>query len=70
MTAVDEAEYLGAKTFVFLACKWEEVPKHQAYEVLKTTKMVCSFAETKGLSVNWMSLIMKQKNLFLLARLH
>lgn len=36
--AVDEAEYLGAKGIAFLAGKWEEATKEEAYaQLLKTT---------------------------------
>lgn len=50
--AVDEAEYLGAKGIAFLAGKWEEATKDQAYQqLLKTTRAVCSYAATKGMMV-------------------
>ena len=40
--AVDEAEYLGAKGIAFLAGKWEEATKDEAYQqLLKTTRNVC-----------------------------
>lgn len=35
---MDEAEYLGAKGIAFLAGKWEEATKEEAYaQLLKTT---------------------------------
>jgi sugar phosphate isomerase/epimerase len=53
LEAVDEAEFLGAKAIAFLAGKWEEETKEQAYaQLLKTTRNVCDYAATKGMSVN------------------
>lgn len=50
--AVDEAEYLGAKGIAFLAGKWAEETKEQAYQqLLKTTRNVCKYAATKGMNV-------------------
>ncbi len=50
--AVDEAEYLGAKGIAFLAGKWEEETKDQAYEqLLKTTRNVCDYAAKKNMMV-------------------
>ncbi len=50
--AVDEAEYLGAKGIAFLAGKWKPETKDQAYaQLLKTTRAVCSYAQTKGMIV-------------------
>ena len=50
--AVDEAEYLGAKGIAFLAGKWEEETKDQAYaQLLKTTRNVCDYAAKKGMNV-------------------
>ena len=52
LEAVDEAEYLGAKGIAFLAGKWEEATKEEAYkQLLKTTQNVCDYAATKGMSV-------------------
>ena len=52
MEAIDEAEYLGAKGIAFLAGKWEEATKDQAYEqLLKTTRNLCDYAATKGMNV-------------------
>ena len=52
LEAVDEAEYLGAKGIAFLAGKWEEKTKEQAYsQLLKTTKNVCDYAAQKGMFV-------------------
>ncbi len=50
--AVDEAEYLGARGIAFLAGKWQEETKEEAYQsLLKTTNNVCAYAETKGMNV-------------------
>ena len=50
--AVDEAEYLGAKGIAFLAGKWEEETKEEAYQqLLKTTRAVCDYAATKNMMV-------------------
>lgn len=50
--AVDEAEYLGAKGIAFLAGKWSEETKEQAYaQLLKTTRRVCDYAAGKGMNV-------------------
>jgi sugar phosphate isomerase/epimerase len=50
--AVDEAEYLGAKGIAFLAGKWKQATRNQAYEqLLKTTRAVCSYASAKGMIV-------------------
>ena len=52
LEAVDEAEYLGAKGIAFLAGKWEEATKEEAYcQLLKTTRNVCDYAAKKGMSV-------------------
>ena len=52
MEAIDEAEYLGAKGIAFLAGKWEEATKDQAYaQLLKTTRNLCDYAATKGMMV-------------------
>lgn len=52
LEAVDEAEYLGAGGIVFLAGKWEEETKEQAYfQLLKTTRAVCAYAGYKGMMV-------------------
>lgn len=51
--AVDEAEYLGAKGIAFLAGKWEEASKDQAFDQLvKTTVNVCTYAAAKDMVVN------------------
>ena len=50
--AVDEAEYLGARGIAFLAGKWQEETKEQAYaQLLKTTRNVCDYAAAKGMMV-------------------
>ena len=52
MEAIDEAEYLGAKGIAFLAGKWEEATKDEAYQqLLKTTRNVCDYAAKKGMNV-------------------
>ena len=52
LEAIDEAEYLGAGGIAFLAGKWEEETKDQAYaQLLKTTRAVCDYAATKGMMV-------------------
>ena len=51
--SVDEAEYLGAKAIAFLAGKWEEASKEEAYrQLLITTVNVCKYAASKGMGVN------------------
>ena len=53
ISAVDEAEELGAKAIAFLAGKWSEESKEQEYaQLLKTTKAVCAYAAGKGMCVN------------------
>lgn len=50
--AIDEAEYLGARGIAFLAGKWEESTKDEAYaQLLKTTRNICSYAANKGMMV-------------------
>lgn len=50
--AVDEAEYLGAKGIAFLAGKWSQDTKEEAYQqLLKTTRAVCDYAKTKNMMV-------------------
>lgn len=52
MEAIDEAEYLGASGIAFLAGKWEEETKEQAYEqLLKTTRNLCDYAATKNMMI-------------------
>lgn len=52
MEAIDEAEYIGAKGIAFLAGKYKEENKEQAYsQLLKTTKTLCAYAKTKSMSV-------------------
>ena len=53
LEGIDEAEYLGAKGIAFLAGKWQEETKEQAYQqLLKTTVHICKYAESKGMYVN------------------
>ncbi|MFV0363574.1 MAG: sugar phosphate isomerase/epimerase family protein [Suipraeoptans sp.] len=52
MEAIDEAEYLGTKGIAFLAGKWQEETKDEAYsQLLKTTRNVCDYAALKGMIV-------------------
>ena len=52
LEAIDEAEALGAKGIAFLSGKWEEQTKGESYQqLLKTTKRLCSYAGSKGMSV-------------------
>ncbi|MDD2972987.1 MAG: TIM barrel protein [Lachnospiraceae bacterium] len=52
LEAIDEAEELGAKGIAFLAGKWEEATKDQAYaQLLKTTRNLCDYAAGKGMMV-------------------
>ncbi len=53
MEAIDEAEYLGSEGMAFLAGRWDEATKEEAYQqLLKTTRAVCDYAKTKKMSVN------------------
>ena len=50
--ALDQAEYFGAKGIAFLAGKWKEETKEEAYrQLLKTTVHVCKYAAVKGMQV-------------------
>ena len=52
LEAIDEAEYLGAQGIAFLAGKWDEAHKEEAYaQLVKTTKNLCCYAAGKGMSV-------------------
>ncbi len=52
LEAIDEAEYLGAKGIAFLAGKWEEATKDQAYiQLKKTTRTLCDYAASKGMMI-------------------
>lgn len=52
LEAIDEAEYLGAKGIAFLAGKWKEETKDEAYsQLLKTTRNLCSYATAKDMMV-------------------
>ncbi len=52
MEAIDEAQALGAKGIAFLAGKYDEATREEAYgQLLKTTKALCDYAGTKGMSV-------------------
>lgn len=50
--AIDEADYFCSKSVAFLAGKWEEATKEEAYvQLLKTTRAVCDYAATKNMSI-------------------
>lgn len=52
LEAIDEAEYLGAGGIAFLAGKWQEETRDQAYaQLLKTTRNLCDYAGKKGMLV-------------------
>lgn len=53
LNAVDEAEEIGAKGIAFLAGKYDDETKDEAYsQLLKTTITVCQYAKQKGMHVN------------------
>ncbi|MBM4761333.1 TIM barrel protein [Bacillus sp. B15-48] len=50
--SVDEAEFLGASGIAFLAGKYEEETKDEAFQqLLKTTKNVCDYASEKNMTI-------------------
>lgn len=50
--SIDEAEEMGAKGIAFLAGKWREESREQAFsQLVKTTRNVCAYAAEKGMSV-------------------
>lgn len=50
--AIDEAQYLGSEGIAFLAGKWQEETKEQAYnQLLKTTRNICDYAADKNMKV-------------------
>lgn len=52
LQAVDAAQSLGAGGIAFLAGRWEEASKEQAYgQLLKTTRAVCGYAAGKNMNV-------------------
>ena len=52
LEAIDEAQYMGAKGIAFLAGKWNEETKEEAYsQLLKTTRNICSYAAEKNMMV-------------------
>ena len=52
LEAIDEAEYFGAKGIAFLAGKWTEETKEDAYQqLLKTTRNLCTYAASKDMNV-------------------
>lgn len=53
LEGIDEAAYLGAKGIAFLAGKWQEETKEEAYaQLLKTTFRLCDYAKSRGMYVN------------------
>ena len=52
LEAIDEAQYMGANGIAFLAGKWNEETKEEAYsQLLKTTRNICSYAAEKNMMV-------------------
>lgn len=52
MDAVDEAQYMGAGGIAFLAGKWEEETKGEAFgQLIKTCENVCLYAAEKKMTV-------------------
>ncbi len=52
LEAIDEAEEMEASGIAFLAGKWQNETKDQAYEqLLKTTRNVCTYAASKNMRV-------------------
>lgn len=52
LEAVDEAEYLGARSVAFLSGKWSAETRDEAYgQLLKTARAVCDYAAAKGMLV-------------------
>jgi len=50
--AIDEAREIGSAGVAFLAGKWEESTKDQAYDqLLKTTRALCDYAKTKNMFI-------------------
>lgn len=59
LEAIDEAKAIGSRGIVLLSGKWQESSKNQAYrQLLKTTRNVCDYAKTKGMTVELKVLIM------------
>lgn len=52
LASVDEAEEMGARGIAFLAGKWQEETKEQAFwQLVKTTRNVCDYAAKKNMFV-------------------
>ncbi|MBQ7063718.1 MAG: TIM barrel protein, partial [Firmicutes bacterium] len=52
LEALDTAEYFGARGMAFLAGKWQEETKEEAYrQLLKTTRTLCTAAAAKGMNI-------------------
>ena len=52
LASIDEAEELGARGIAFLAGKWQEESREQAFEQLvKTTRRLCEYAAQKSMMV-------------------
>lgn len=52
IASVDEAEELGARGIAFLAGKWKEETREEAYrQLVKTTRNLCAYAAKKGMFI-------------------
>lgn len=52
IASIDEAEELGARGIAFLAGKWEEATKEEAFrQLVKTTRNICSYAAGKNMMI-------------------
>ena len=52
IASIDEAEELGARGIAFLAGKWEQATKEEAFrQLLKTTRNICDYAAQKNMMI-------------------
>lgn len=52
IASIDEAEELGARGIAFLAGKWEEETKEEAFrQLVKTTRHICEYAAKKNMMI-------------------
>lgn len=52
INSIDEAEEMGARGIAFLAGKWEEKTKEEAFQQLvKTTRNICDYAARKNMMI-------------------
>lgn len=52
IASIDEAEELGARGIAFLAGKWEEATKEEAFrQLVKTTRHICGYAARKNMMI-------------------